>query len=477
MSKYFNPKSWKDNSLLKCLQEYEPTLDINPESCICRSCRNDVNNIGDDKFVPRWRKHTITTEKNCYVPGCNSTASKVTKMTDRATVHTFYCSENESSENENTEDLSSEGTPLCTYHYGAWYRHLHPSHLKCKTCTKNIEATKSRPIPEPGMIQNFLAENAKFSGENFPEDRVCYACYRSHLFVIKHLQNSTQSTDSDLAILLDKIKGEIPALSEVHTFDSALLYVSSMCAIAIHVGEALLKQTAVLLPQIYDNFKTELLAVIQERGITSNQDHPSSTWLRSQLSSLLEHHMAYRCSILRYGTLLYRYGGDLVHALSISLGQSRTQSSKNSEKSDFQQTLSKTCITLNAKCHASIKSMIAKDASSPHQIEHVDIDEFIDQLDPDLWEAVCMLTQPSTKAAPSHVRKVRRFFSVCTLLFTINSECSFPLHTLVADAVETCGGSTRLMRLLNRLGVCACPETQSVKKSKGLRTELKMAAS
>lgn len=111
--------------------------------------------------------------------------------------------------------------------------------------------------------------------------------------------------------------------------------------------------------------------------------------------------MAYRCSIQRYGTLLYRYGGDLVHALSVSLGQSRTQSSKSSGKSasDFQQTLSETCLTLNAKCHTSIKSMIQKDASSPHQIEHVDIDEFINQLDPDLWRAVCILTQPSTSRA------------------------------------------------------------------------------
>lgn len=103
------------------------------------------------------------------------------------------------------------------------------------------------------MIENFLRANmSNYSGQISPHDRVCHACYRSHLFLIKHLQNSTQSTDSDLATLLDQIKGGIPALSEVHTFDSALLYVASMSA--IQVGEALLQQTAVLLPHIYDNF-------------------------------------------------------------------------------------------------------------------------------------------------------------------------------------------------------------------------------
>lgn len=56
---------------------------------------------------------------------------------------------------------------------------------------------------------------------------------------------------------------------------------------------------------------------------------------------------------------------------------------------------------------------------------------------------------------------LRRFFCVCTLLFTINSQCSFSLHTLIADAIETCGGSTRLMRLLNYLGACTSPETHA----------------
>lgn len=43
----------------------------------------------------------------------------------------------------------------------------------------------------------------------------------------------------------------------------------------------------------------------------------------------------------------------------------------------------------------------------------------------------------------------------------MNNQCSFPLHTLIADAIETCGGSTRLMKLLNRFGVCVSPETHA----------------
>ena len=47
------------------------------------------------------------------------------------------------------------------------------------------------------------------------------------------------------------------------------------------------------------------------------------------------------------------------------------------------------------------------------------------------------------------------------MLFTINSQCSFPLYTLITDAVETCGGSSRLIKLLNHLGLCASTDTHS----------------
>ena len=43
----------------------------------------------------------------------------------------------------------------------------------------------------------------------------------------------------------------------------------------------------------------------------------------------------------------------------------------------------------------------------------------------------------------------------------MNRQCSLPLHTLITDAVETCGGSNRLQSLLNRLCICASIETHA----------------
>ena len=50
---------------------------------------------------------------------------------------------------------------------------------------------------------------------------------------------------------------------------------------------------------------------------------------------------------------------------------------------------------------------------------------------------------------------------MCVLLFTTNSQCSCPLHTLLTDAIETCHGSGQLVKLLNRLGAYASADTHA----------------
>ena len=77
-SKYFHPKSWKDPSLLERLQEFEPSLCVELHSCICRPCRNELKDITNHQFVPRWRKHKGMTQ-SCFVPECMNDAQKITK--------------------------------------------------------------------------------------------------------------------------------------------------------------------------------------------------------------------------------------------------------------------------------------------------------------------------------------------------------------------------------------------------------------
>ena len=41
------------------------------------------------------------------------------------------------------------------------------------------------------------------------------------------------------------------------------------------------------------------------------------------------------------------------------------------------------------------------------------------------------------------------------ILFITNSECNHPFHVVLSDIVESCGGSTELMTILNRFGIVA----------------------
>ena len=59
------------------------------------------------------------------------------------------------------------------------------------------------------------------------------------------------------------------------------------------------------------------------------------------------------------------------------------------------------------------------------------------------------------------MKRVRRLFLVCSILFCTNDRCSMPLHTLLTDTIESQGGSTLLVQMLNRLGVCASADTLS----------------
>ena len=218
-----------------------------------------------------------------------------------------------------------------------------------------LDHTKGQKCPDPELIQQILQQSTGFVGEICMEDRICYACYKAHLVLIKqHTSSTTISTDQDLTSKIENLKSELQNEKEIHTPDHALSY--SVCKSAILVGEKILEQNAILLPEVYDYFNKMYADITMSQSIVGLNTTVSSNWLLSELSAILEHHMAYRCSVRRYGTVLYRYGGDLLHALNVSLGQSRSTKNHPEKEMDsdlqFQKNLSDVCHTLNAKCHA-----------------------------------------------------------------------------------------------------------------------------
>ena len=240
----------------------------------------------------------------------------------------------------------------------------------------------------------------------------------------------------------------------MRSFDQAVDYTAK--SLAVSVGEALLKQTAMLLPQLYATFKRELETIVRVQELTMDGELLNHTWLRNILSSFLQHHMTYRCAIPKYGTLIYRYGGDLVRSLTVALGQA--QPTSLSETNDSDSMLIEVCQTLNSKLRHQINKMISDDSLDPHRIENFNVDVFINSMDPSIWRAICLITQTASKKL-THVQKMRMVFTLCQICFTINRQCSF--HTLLADIIDTYGGSLRLKTIFNRLGVCVSTETHA----------------
>ena len=74
---------------------------------------------------------------------------------------------------------------------------LTPSLRHAQHVIKHI--SRSRKCPEPELIQIFLQQNTEFSDVINADSRVCYACYKAHLLIIKHMQNTITSTDADLS--------------------------------------------------------------------------------------------------------------------------------------------------------------------------------------------------------------------------------------------------------------------------------------
>ena len=89
LSKYFHPKTWKNKVVLDQLRELEPSLDIQPDSCICRRCRDDISKLSQSNFIPRWRKQSKSHD-HCYVPGCNLPSQKLTKQVSKEKLCNFF---------------------------------------------------------------------------------------------------------------------------------------------------------------------------------------------------------------------------------------------------------------------------------------------------------------------------------------------------------------------------------------------------
>ena len=141
LSKYFHPKQWKDATLLESLRQSEPLLNILPDSCICRLCRDDLSKLGNEGNTPRWRRINIkcnTDKRVCYM----SQAVVIHPLRSLGTINELFLIPSENQHHTLACD-ENPGYPLYQEHCRVLYRHLNPAHFN------NLKHVKSLCLISP----------------------------------------------------------------------------------------------------------------------------------------------------------------------------------------------------------------------------------------------------------------------------------------------------------------------------------------
>ena len=194
--------------------------------------------------------------------------------------------------------------------------------------------------------------------------------------------------------------------------------------------------------------------LVPTSSLNKSPELPSHRWVLSKLSASLTHHMAYTCKVRKHGVILYRKGKE-IEALSYALYQ-LSKTKQDADPPELNSALHKSvCVDVNKK----ILKMVSNNVSN----SSFELNDFIAQADPVVWETISILTSTSStsekqpQSAP--IRDLRRAFIPSLIMYCIDSRSSMPFQLILADIVDCYGGSTELLKILNRLGVCTSLDT------------------
>ena len=177
----------------------------------------------------------------------------------------------------------------------------------------------------------------------------------------------------------------------------------------------------------------------------------SSRWILSELTVNFQHHIAYSCKVRKHGMLVYRPTSDVLALLSEAMWKLKNvgkvhsdslQASTQAHVSGSTEECNNQCVHVdhvNKLILKQIGSYLAKDAQEPFEYDEPNIDKLINNLDLQLWNAVCRLTRSTSEirgtskvndseSPAHHLKKVRQFFLLCTMMFCTDDRCSMPMH-------------------------------------------------
>ena len=424
-------------------------MDIPADSVVCRPCRQEITRtLADSEYIPRWKKGSLSTnsDSNCCVLNCEQLSI----------AHANLCSSDQLQSMQvilfKTMPVPVP-TPLCKSHYYTVYNALQARQSNCRTCGRRLRLGNDRPCPQPEQIQSYLNEHTDFTGSIVSSDRVCLVCYKSHMAVLK--ESMRMSTDAELKLLVDSIDTvNTRVVGMAH--DIIDIATNNML---MEVGAMLLEHRATLLPMICSNFNKHITLLLEEHGA---QEPPELKLMNSrrilcEIKAKYQHHVAYTCKVRRYGTLVYRSSSDIhavlsevlwkLHHLQTPKGDEHATCAGNSKE----QTDTCSVSHVNNLVHAQIESYNKSSDHSVQDYDEFDADKQIAHIEPQLWNAICCITRSKSEIRGTsrvteqsslvyHVKKVRRLFLLCIIMFITDDRCSMPMHTLITDLVQVKGG-------------------------------------
>lgn len=276
------------------------------------------------------------------------------------------------------------------------------------------------------------------------------SCYKLHLAVWNGMEEYEKV---DIQVKIEQWKKSI-------TSDSKLL--KAEIATVLYVAKNIQLGKAVLLPDVaayfLDNYcgigewSTEELILIEMED--SEVEFTNKKHLLIHMQPYVEH----KCAVRKIGTVIYPRNADLLTCLSWALQNNKQVLVDNTvpEAVPEAAVLFSAGKIINKKLQAGIQ----KTFEYPKEPKDVDIDAFIKSCDPLLWDFINTITESNREAEGREyceiyedTKKIRRFFIICVLMYTIQPSIKSPIHIALTDAVEVCGGLEVLIKILNRLGV------------------------
>ena len=354
------------------------------------------------EFVPKWKTKDTSPEitlytPTCIFPECHESKKLISPKFDSV---------------ENCElAIGVKSSPekpflLCSKHYAVLYRQLNTSQ-PCANCGVLPKQGTCFTWHSPNVIviNDLLSEiNCDDNAVHLKEsDCVCSACYRAHLAMLKTTEKDMCRSDNEtqLVHLIDTWKMALTD-EKITAVTQATLHA------VLYVADEIMHQRAVLLPSVSKVF----LAAYTTDSETDSNVHVlavgegtvkyTTRWLLNQIILHLQSFINYKCVHRKFGTIIFRKGGDILTSLSWALGRMQLKDSEDGYITNMNQhcnskskanVLREAGDIVNDLIHAEITKQSSDQIYAQNDPHELNIDKIISMVDPQLWAFLKSVTR------------------------------------------------------------------------------------